>query len=386
MIKRPLMVDLDHSSENAFVVALTLREVKGKDCMRQFRWFVLVTASALITFGFAVALAAPALAPLRIYYIDTEGGAATLIVTPAGESILADAGNPGGRDAKRIYETAQRAGVKRINLMWVTHFHSDHWGGVAELKQLMPIDKFYDHGPAQVDIMKEDQYYDSIKVEYEKATGGKTHTVMPGELIQLNQTQGPKLTMMALAVNGEVPQGNGQKNPNCGLATPGQLDMGDNARSAGFVLQFGDFRFLDLGDLTWNVEQKLVCPNNLIGKVTLFQVTHHGMNISNPPALLQSIQPQVAIMNNGARKAGYPEVVERLRDVKSIEAIYQMHRNVTSRDSENALPDFIANLGEEKGCAGNTITVEVSGDGRSYEVTNDRTGVARHYNVPSDRQ
>jgi competence protein ComEC len=350
--------------------------------MRHFRWSALAAVLALTTFGFAAAVAVPAAEPLRIYYIDTEGGAATLVVTPAGESILADAGNPGGRDAKRIYQTAQKAGVKRINLMWVTHFHSDHWGGVAELKQLMPIDKFYDHGPARVDIMKEDPNYDRIKVVYEKATVGKRHTIVPGEPVPLKQGPGPKLTMTALAVNGEVPEGSGRENPHCVLATPGQPDPGDNARSAGFVLQFGDFRFLDLGDLTWNVEQKLVCPKNLIGKITLFQVTHHGMNISNAPALLQAIQPQVAIMNNGARKAGYPEVVQRLRDVKSVEAIYQMHRNVTSQDSENAPPDFIANLGEDEGCAGNTITVEVSGDAKSYKVRNDRTGTARTYKVP----
>jgi competence protein ComEC len=181
-----------------------------------------------------------------------------------------------------------------------------------------------------------------------------------------------------------VPTGNGLKNPSCGLATHAEPDLGDNARSAGFVMQFGDFRFLDLGDLTWNVEQKLVCPSNLIGRITLFQVTHHGMNISNPPALLQAIQPQVAIMNNGAHKAGYPEVVQRLRDVKSIEAIYQMHRNVTSPDAENAPPDFIANLGEEQGCAGNTITVEVAGDAKAYQVRNDRTGSARTYHVPPE--
>src|SRR5437870_6646893 len=67
---------------------------------------------------------------LDIYFVDTEGGAATLLVTPAGESVLIDCGNPGSRDAGRIHRVATEvAGLKSIDHLILTHWHSDHYGG-----------------------------------------------------------------------------------------------------------------------------------------------------------------------------------------------------------------------------------------------------------------
>src|SRR4051794_5443918 len=84
---------------------------------------------------------------LEIYFVDTEGGAATLVVTPAGESVLIDCGNPGARDAERIHRVATgQAGLKAIDHLIITHWHSDHYGGVARLTQLLPVHHFYDHG------------------------------------------------------------------------------------------------------------------------------------------------------------------------------------------------------------------------------------------------
>src|SRR5947209_18652656 len=83
---------------------------------------------------------------LDVYFVDTEGGAATLIVTPAGESVLIDCGNPGKRDAERINKTAREAGLTAIDKLLITHWHLDHYGGVAHLSELIPIRKFYDRG------------------------------------------------------------------------------------------------------------------------------------------------------------------------------------------------------------------------------------------------
>jgi competence protein ComEC len=85
---------------------------------------------------------------LNIYFIDTEGGQATLFVTPSGESVLIDTGNPGGRDSERILATLARAGVDEIDHLLITHFHGDHHGGVQELAQRIPIRHFIDHGPS----------------------------------------------------------------------------------------------------------------------------------------------------------------------------------------------------------------------------------------------
>ncbi len=84
---------------------------------------------------------------LDIYWIDSEGGGSTLIVTPSGESILVDSGNPGGRDPSRIHKIAsQVAGLKKIDHLVTTHFDIDHFGGAAELSELMPIGQVYDNG------------------------------------------------------------------------------------------------------------------------------------------------------------------------------------------------------------------------------------------------
>src|ERR1044071_10016843 len=92
------------------------------------------------------AQAGPADNALDVYWIDSEGGGSTLVVTPAGESVLVDSGNPGGRDAKRIHHVAREvAGLERIDYLVTTHFHVDHFGGAAELSELMPIGTVFDN-------------------------------------------------------------------------------------------------------------------------------------------------------------------------------------------------------------------------------------------------
>src|SRR5262245_9005206 len=111
---------------------------------------------------------------LDIYFIDVEGGSATLIVTPQGESLLVDSGFPGDRDAGRIAKVAKEvAGLQQIDFYITTHWHRDHVGGSAKLAELIPIKTYYDHGlptaPAQ-DIQPE--YIDA----YRKTTQGNSKT------------------------------------------------------------------------------------------------------------------------------------------------------------------------------------------------------------------
>lgn len=340
------------------------------------RWLL----TLFLLFAPLTARAADAPRGLEIYFIDTEGGAATLIVTPAGESVLIDCGNPGTRDAERIHKTAtEQAGLKSIDHLIISHWHTDHYGGVARLAKLMPIHNYYDHGiPEKLD--EDPNNFELLIQAYKLASDGKSRALKPGDEVTLKQLEkGPPLRMVCLCGNGAaIPdKENAPANPVARDHEPKPEDKSDNARSLGFVLSYGDFRFLDLGDLTWNIEYKLVHPSDKIGPVDVYQVTHHGLDISNNPVLLKTVKPRVAIFNNGAKKGGQPAVMSALRRLPDVPAIYQMHRNVEVGAQENADPEFIANA-EEK-CEAEGIKLAVAPDAKSYTVTVGSKGKAKKY-------
>ena len=316
---------------------------------------------------------------LDIVFVDTEGGAATLLVTPTGESVLIDCGNPGNRDAERIHKATQQAGLKQIDHLIITHWHLDHYGSVAQLARLIPIKHFYDHGIPET-LSEDPKNFPLLIQAYKTATQGKSKTVKPGDEIVLKQKEGSAtLKLACICGSREViaDKAGAPENPLAKEHKPMEEDTSDNARSLGFLLSYGDFRFLDLGDLTWNIEYKLVHPTNKIGLVDVYQVTHHGLEISSNPVLLKSVRPRVAIFNNGARKGGHPSVTSVLRRIPDVQAIYQMHRNVTVGAQENADPEFIANLDEK--CQGESIHLAVAADGKSYTVTVGSKGKPRRY-------
>jgi len=317
---------------------------------------------------------------LAIYFIDVEGGASTLIVTPAGESILVDAGWPenDSRDAKRIQTAMQKAGVSQIDHMIMTHYHVDHYGGIPNLAALVPIRHFYDHGPMR--SLDEDKDFPRMYAAYRTASGGQSRTLKPGDTIPLRSEPGsPTPELLVVAGNGQVIKGPGKpRNSDCDSAKLMEADPSDNARSVGFILTFGGFRFLDLGDLTWNIEQQLVCPANHLGHIDLYQVTHHGMNISNNPVLLRAISPTVAVMDNGPRKGGHPDTVKRLKEIPSLKALYQLHRNAETGEDQNTPVDFIANPDERPDHA-YMVSVSVDPTKNVFTVTNERTGSTSSY-------
>ena len=318
--------------------------------------------------------------PLSIYFIDVEGGASTLIVTPAGESILIDAGWPGfdGRDAKRIKQAMDAAHITEIDHMVATHYHADHYGGIPELAKLVPIKHFYDHG--KVSPTEDDKNFPVLYAAYQAANKGQSTILRPGDTIPLRQTPGTKpINLLVIAADGNVIDGKSlKKNPECASMSSQPEDKSDNARSISILLTHGDFQFLDNGDLTWNIENKLVCPVNKIGTVDVYQVTHHGLNTSNNPVLLHSVSPVVAIMNNGPRKGGHPDTVAWLKQVPSLKALYQLHRNVTSTAEQNTLAEFIANPDEQPD-AGNMIWLSVDLTKHTIAVTNNRTNATKAY-------
>jgi competence protein ComEC len=292
---------------------------------------------------------------LQIYYVDTEGGQATLFVTPSGESLLVDVGNPGGRDTDRLMLAIEDAGVKQIDHLVLTHYHGDHVGGLAELAKRIPIKRFYDHGPAAEGDRAGGQ---GFMEQYAQIHANAVRTIVkPGDKLPVS---GLDITVVSSA--GQVLKSNlpGAGRPNAACAGFAEKDLSkvfdpDNAYSVGFVLGFGRFRTINLGDLTWNHEGQLACPANRLGTVDLYLTTHHGINQSNAPAIVHALQPRVAIMNNGTRKGGSLETFQALESSPGLEDLWQLHWSHNVTIEHNAPGVFIANI-EDNATVANILT------------------------------
>lgn len=302
---------------------------------------------------------------LDIYWVDVEGGAATLIVTPAGESILVDTGNPGLRDPNRIIQVLTReAKLRRIDHLVVTHYHRDHYGGAEALSRQIPIGTVWDNGSFEGMPDDPGEAYFNFACE-------KRRVINPGDLLPLKSSRRVPLKVSCLGTRKQfiAPSRRAASNETlCADARSKDRDGSDNANSVVTLLEFGDFRFYDGGDLTWNQEARLVCPVNLVGHVDVYQITHHGLESSNNPLVLRSLMPRVVIMNNGVTKGCMPEVFANVKATPSLQALYQVHKNMRPDGSVNNVPDeFIANRKEQ--CDANFIKLSVAADGMSYEVS-----------------
>ncbi len=334
---------------------------------------VLVTLSTII-------LSTPASAQkpgkLLIYAIDVEGGQSTLLVSPSGASLLVDAGWPGnkGRDAERIRAAMRDAGITKIDHLLVTHYHMDHVGGVPELvTEGVPIGEFLDHGENREDSDVTRHDY----AAYLKAIEGKPHRIVhPGDTIDL-----AGLNIVVLTADGEhvraIPGFTPQHNAYCTDEPQAEADPSENARSVGILVTYGKFRFLDLGDLTKAKEIALVCPDNPIPPIDLYLVTHHGMNLSSARAIVDAIHPRVAIMNNGAHKAGSPEAWQTVHDSPGMQDLYMLHSAEGSDAGHNSPGALIANP-KGSNTDGAYFKLIANADG-SFLVTNSRTGQTKNY-------
>ena len=331
-----------------------------------------VLTLSLIFAAWSAPLTAQARKTLDVYFVDVEGGQATLIVSPSGESMLIDAGWSGfnGRDAERIAAAARQAGVSRIDYMVVTHYHRDHVGGVPELAAKMPVGTFVDYGEN-----REGGNAAEVFAAYEPVRAKGRHIVAkPGDALPIKGIEARVVSSGGALVTSAV-GGTAAPNPLCKDFKPRDPDPTENARSLGTIIKYGAFRMLDLGDLTWNKEHDLACPGNLLGTFDVYLTTHHGMDASGPAALVHAIRPRVVVMNNGATKGGRPEALQVIRAAPGLEDLWQLHYATKASATENASEPFIANMEES---TSHWIKLSVSSDG-SFAVTNGRNGHSRSY-------
>lgn len=323
---------------------------------------------------------------LDIYFIDVEGGQATLVVTPAGQALLVDAGFPStgtfssragdpalARDPQRILAVARLAGVSRIDYLLATHFHADHVGGVPELAQLIPIDAFIDHGGVTADA---DRVAGTIAIHeaYAAVRKGRRHLEpRPGDRIPLTGVEATIVSSAGETLSTPLPGAAPGVNAACVPPGVPASEKTENPRSTGFLLQFGRFRFLDVGDLSDAPLFSLACPSDRIGPVDVYLVSHHGAVDASDPSLFAAIKPRVAILNNGATKGGAPAIFRTLRALPGTET-WQVHAS-EAKGAENFADDRIANLSE---ATAHWIKISATGDG-AFTVTNGRTGLTKRY-------
>ena len=316
----------------------------------------------------------PAAKNLEVYFIDVEGGQATLVVPPGGESMLIDTGWAGfnHRDAERIAAAAKAAGVKKIDYLLITHYHADHVGGVPQLAEKLPIKNFVDHGDQTETGKQAEILYSAYKAQRDK---GNHIVVKPGDTIPVKGLDVKVLSAAGEVIAKPLP-GAGKPNPECGSFQRHADATDENPKSVGVLMTFGSFRMVDMGDLTWNKEYDLVCPENKIGPVDVYVVSHHGMNMSGSPQWVHALAPKVAIMDNGARKGGSPEVWQTIHDTPGLQDLWQLHFAVAGGKEHNSSDTVIANVDEV--CEGKWIKLTAE-QGGGFSVENARNKFVKSY-------
>ena len=311
----------------------------------------------------------PVSGTLRLFFVDSEGGQSTVIQLPNGQILVIDTGNPGMRDGDRMLAVLQgELGATQIDYLIITHYDSDHVGGVPYIAARIGIENFFDHGAANAPAQ-----YVAL------ANAGTRRTLAAGDVLSLRG-----VTVNVVSAGGNVISqplaGGGMPNPFCQgaqTAVPGD-PIDENNNSVGVVLHFGNFDFLDLGDLLWPREHELACPNNQLGPIDLYLTTHHGLTRSSAPQLVRAIQPLAAIMNDGPRKGGGGSTWDTLALAPGAADVWQLHRALGAPDTQNAPPDQIANLDEGQADAAQILEVRVESTGQ-FEIRNPRTSFSKTY-------
>jgi beta-lactamase superfamily II metal-dependent hydrolase len=337
---------------------------------------------------------------LDFYFLDVELGNATLIVTPSGQTLLIDGGNqtPDNRDARRVLALAKQLGITQLDYLVVTHYHGDHYGAIPEISRHLHIVNWVDHGP-NVEHDKDEEWQkhwiikcdERLYAEYLEARQGSKHLVAkPGDKIWLDGMKVQIVSSGGKMITVPLP-GAGQPNPACGVTALRSEDDTEDGQSVGMVILFGRFRYAFLGDLTWNKSRELFCPNNLLGRVDVYETTHHGMSIDRQfgdvrwgrsccsEAEVSGLHPTVAILNTGEQPHRHddPQAWQRVHGFLGLGSFWQLHYVAPWGRENNAPEPYIANLSAVND-EGHWIKVAAEQDG-TFSVTNSRNGLTKKY-------
>jgi beta-lactamase superfamily II metal-dependent hydrolase len=334
-------------------------------------FFILSLSSA-----FALPPASPTKS-LQIYFVDVEGGQATLFVTPSGQSLLIDTGWPdnNNRDAARIVATAHDAGIDKIDFVLITHYHDDHVGGAPQLAASIPIGAFIDHGENRetADNITQDRWF-AYKTLLD--SGKFRHIIAkPGDVLPIRGIHAEVISSDGVLIQKPL-RGAGRANPACANSTQPAADKTENSRSLGVRITFGKLNILDLGDLTADKEYELMCPLNKIGKVDIYIASHHGFNQSGSAVFVHAIAPRVAVVDNGASKGGSPSALDIIKSSSNLQALWQLHFSEEAGPTHNTATELIAN--PEGLDAAHYLKLTANPD-NTFTVFNSRTNQSKHY-------
>lgn len=321
--------------------------------------------------------------PLDIYVFDTEGGESVLYISPTGETLLFDTGGGNAeanqRDFNRILAVVKEADIRVLDYVIVSHNHGDHVGNAADLPKLpiRNIRQFLDHGPYTTELQPNQRASFERYLELRKIA--RARRAEPGEKLSLGAVDVYVVASSGEAMTKPLP-GAGAPNPVCRQHTP-KLDVRgvENDEVVAVLVRYESFGFLELSDMIWNHEQRLVCPNNLLGTVDVYHTSGHADQWGSNPVMVHAVRPRVAVMNNAAVKGGHADTFKTLRSSPGLQDIWQAHFSTKNAAREDNSPEqFIANLDGAVGHIGHYIKLSARPDG-SFTVTNSRNGFSKEY-------
>jgi competence protein ComEC len=300
---------------------------------------------------------------LRIYHIDVDQASATMVVSPAGHTLLVDSGKNG--HGARIRSALQRAGVDRIDYFVDTHYHEDHYGGIDEVVDAgVPVGAAYDRGDKA--FLPASKLADPTYQGYDRTVGQHAEQLSRGETIPLD----PLMTVTCTNAGGVV----------LGESDPPQHAGEENDMSIGLLITFGGFRYWIGGDTEDPTEAK-IAARDLVRDVDVYVADHHGADNGSSADFLADLRPSVVIISNGSNKAfRHPRAstLARLRSLTPPPTIFQLNQYLgTGDDGGNVAAEFIADpqTVDDDG----TILVTVDQSSASFTVSYGTT--TRSFNV-----